>query len=797
MNYTRTASIFLILLMLFSIPALAQKGQVKGRIFDASNNEPLAFANIIIDGTTIGSTSDLDGNFLFTGLEPGFIKLVATSVGYKPKVTEDFQVTNSRATFIEIAMEPTQIKLEDFTVEASPFRKIEESPVSVRTLGIEEIEKTPGASRDISKVILSLPGVTNSVSFRNDLIVRGGGSSENKFFLDGVEIPTLNHFTTQGSSGGPTGIINTDFIREVDFYTGAFPSTRGNALSSVMEIRQIDGNKDGLRFKGTVGASDLALTFDGPINENTSYLFSARRSYLQFLFSLIRLPFLPTYNDYQFKIKTRPNLDNELTILSIGSLDKLSLNTELPNPDDYQRYLINNIVINDQWSYAIGGVYKHFRENGFDTWVLSRNYLNNRLYKYKDNDEDSIKLFDYISDEIENKARYERNMRVNGFKIIAGGGLEYAKYSNNTLRKEVINGELKDLEYDTFIRLFKWSVFGQASKSFLDENLTLSLGLRADANNYSSSMSNLLDQLSPRFSASYALSPKFTLNFNTGRYYQMPSYTSLGFRNNDGVLVNKENDIRYIRSDHLVAGIEWLPERDARVSLEGFYKHYDFYPFSVRDSVSLASKGANFGTYGDEEIISTASGRSYGLELLFQERDLKGFNIIMSYTFVRSEFLEEDEEWIPSSWDNRHLIDITVSRGFKGGWDFGFKWRYAGGSPYTPYDAETSSLISVWNSRGEALLDYSRFNTLRYKSFHQLDIRIDKTWYFDRWSLNLYFDAQNVYLYGGQGQTVLVQDLDDNGNPLINPNDPSRYLLKELEPSGGAIIPTIGIIIEI
>lgn len=794
---TKPRILLLTMIALASLGATAQKGQIKGRIYDAASNEPLPFANIIIEGTTTGSTSDLDGNFLFTGIEPGYIKLLASSVGYKTKVTEDFQVTNANIAYIDIPMEATEINLQEFTVEASPFRKIEESPVSVRTLGIAEIEKTPGASRDISKVILSLPGVTSSVSFRNDLIVRGGGSSENKFYLDGIELPTLNHFTTQGSSGGPVGIVNTDFIREVDFYTGAFPSNRGNALSSIMEIRQVDGNQDGLRFKGTVGASDLAITLDGPIGEKTTFLVSARRSYLQFLFSLIRLPFLPTYNDYQVKVKTRINLNNELTILSIGSLDNLTLNTGIKDPDEYQRYLLNNIAINDQWSYAIGAVYKHYRENGFDTWVLSRNYLNNNLYKYKDNNADSIKLFDYVSDEIENKARYERNMRFGSWKLVAGAGLEYAKYSNTTFRKQVINGALEDVAYDSFIDLFKWSLFGQLSHSFMNEALTVSVGLRADANNYSPSMSNLLDQFSPRISASYAINNKLSLNFNTGRYYQMPSYTSLGFRDNSGILVNKENDVRYIRADHIVGGIEWLPERDARVSLEGFYKHYDFYPFSVNDSVSLASKGANFGTFGDEEIISTASGRAFGLEFLFQERDIMGFNIIMSYTFVRSAFLEIDDTWIPSSWDNRHLVDITVSRSFGKGWDAGFKWRYAGGAPYTPYDQATSSLISVWDSRGEALLDYGRFNSLRYKSFHQLDIRVDKTWYFDRWSLNLYFDAQNVYLYGGQGQSILLPESDSNGMPLIDPNDPSRYLLKEIVPSGGSVIPTLGIILEI
>jgi hypothetical protein len=786
-----------ILILLLPALSIAQSGQIRGRIYDASNNEPLPFANLIIQGTTIGSTSDLDGNFIFTGLQPGFVKVVASSVGYKPRISEEFQVTNAKVSFVDIPMEPTSLSIREVTVEASLFRKVEESPNSVRTLGISEIERTPGANRDISKVILSLPGVTNPVSFRNDLIVRGGGSGENRFFLDGMEIPNLNHFATQGASGGPTGIINTDFIREVDFYTGSFPANRGNALSSVMEIKQIDGNQDKTRLKTTVGASDLALSLNGPLGGRSTYLFSVRQSYLQLLFGLIGLPFLPTYNDYQLKIKTKFNIHNELNILSIGSLDKNTLNTDIKNPDEFQRYLLNNLPVNDQWTYAIGAVYKHYRENGFDTWVLSRNYLNNEFYKYVDNNPDSSKSLDYSSHEIENKFRFERLVRFGKYKLVAGAGAEYAKYFNATKNRIVVGENLINLEYESNIDLFKWNAFGQLSRDFLEEKLTLSLGLRADASSYSKSMSNLLDQLSPRFSARYALNSKVGLNFNTGRYYQLPAYTTLGYRNQLGELVNRNNNLLYIRADHVVAGVEYLPAKDSKLSLESFYKNYTHYPFSINDSVSLSSKGADFGTFGDEEVVSTAKGRAYGLELLFQDRDFYGFNLIMSYTLVRSEFEDKNGDLIPSSWDNRHLINITASRRIGKGWDAGVKWRFAGGAPFTPFDISTSSLIPVWEARGQGILDYSRFNTERYRAFHQLDLRVDKTWFFQSWSLNLFFDIQNIYKYAGEGRQILLQDLDGNGQPKIDPGDPSRYLLKTVEPSQGNIIPTFGIILEI
>ncbi|HYX07255.1 MAG TPA: TonB-dependent receptor [Bacteroidales bacterium] len=797
----------LILLTTFVIKGQGNyQGSIEGRIYNANNNEPVPFANIVIWGTNTGSVSDLNGKFTFTGLKPGFVELRISSVGFKTYISEQIQVTNAKKVFIEIPLQESNVALEEVKIEASPFRRSTDSPVSLRRIGIKEIEKNPGGNRDISKVIQSFPGVASTPAYRNDIIVRGGGASENRFYLDGVEIPNLNHFATQGASGGPVGIINVDFIREVNFYSGAFPADRGNALSSVLDMRQIDGNKDKLRFKGAVGASDLALTLDGPVTDNTTFILSARRSYLQFLFAAIGLPFLPTYNDFQFKTRTRINEKNEFTLIGLGAIDQFALNLKANKTED-QRYILNYLPVNEQWNYTIGGVYKHFRENGYDTWVLSRNYLNNRAYKYRNNNEDSIKLLDYYSTETENKFRYERNWTSSGgYDFNAGTGVQYGEYYNSTYRLAFLNNQEIPVDYSSRLGLISWSLFGQVSHNYFNERLTLSLGLRADANDYSSSMSNMLKQLSPRFSASWALTEKYFINFNTGRYYQRPPYTSLGYKNNQGILINKENDLRYISADHLVAGLEYRPNDKSRITLEGFYKHYLHYPFSVTDSISLASKGADFGTFGDEEVLSISKGRAYGLELLGRSRDLLGFNVIFSYTLVRSEFKEMDQnlkptdQYIPTSWDNRHIINLTATRNFKNNWNVGFKWRFVGGAPYTPYDLGKSSIRAAWDSQGRGFLDYSMFNQYRLNAFHQLDVRIDKEYFFNKWSLNFYVDVQNLYNFKADEPSRLTSE-DKNGQVVIlNPDAPynqQRYKLRTIQSDGaGTVLPTLGIIVE-
>ncbi len=797
----------LVLLVLFSLQSSAQqidRGVIEGRVYNKTNNEPVPFANLILWGTNIGSVSDLDGNFKFTGVKPGYVRIVASSVGYEQTISTEFQVTNAKLATIEIPLEESTELIDEIVVKASPFRKNDESPVSLRRIGIEQIEKNPGGNRDISKVIQSFPGVASTPAFRNDVIVRGGGPSENRFYLDGVEIPNLNHFATQGASGGPVGIINVDFIREVNFYSGAFPSNTGNAMSSILDMRQVDGNKEKLKFRGSIGASDLALTLDGPISQNTTFIASARRSYLQFLFSALELPFLPTYNDFQFKSRTKINDKNEITFIGLGAIDQSELNLEANETPD-QKYILSFLPVSNQWNYTVGVVYKHYRENGFDTWVLSRNYLNNVSYKYQDNNEELGKTFDYSSAEIENKFRYERTSNTKSqFKFNYGVSFEYAKYLNSTYNQIFIGNELQELNYDTYLDMFHYGAFGQVSKSFLNKRWMLSLGIRMDGSSWSETMQNPLKNISPRFSSSYMITKKLSWNFNIGRYHQRPPYTSMGFKDNQGDYVNRMSGLKYILSDHVVTGFELRPNEKTQITLEGFYKHYSDYPFSVKDSIPLATKGADYGVFGDEFLIPESEGRAYGFEILGRSQNIFGFNTILSYTYVRSEFKDLRNayrgEYIPTSWDNRHLLNITATRTFKKNWFLGFKWRFVGGAPYTPYDEEKSSIKEAWDAQGGPYLDYSSYNELRLKAFHQLDLRVDKQYYFKKWSINFYIDIQNVYNFKAEQpdrllrRSFLEPDYDD---VYVDEEGVERYELERLPSDGaGTILPTIGIIVE-
>ena len=796
----------LIFFLLSTLAIFSQNAIIKGKVFNPINNEPVPFANVIIQGTTTGTSTDLDGNYKISGLEPKLYNLEATSLGFRKAVVYEIQTFNNRPVNIDIELTEDAQLLEGVDITASPFSKKEEAPVSMRTIGVSEIERNPGGNRDISRVIQSLPGVASSPSFRNDIIIRGGGPNENRFYLDGVEVPNINHFATQGASGGPVGLINVNFIKEVEFYSAAFPSNRGNALSSVFDFTQKDGNPDGINANVTVGSSDYGLTLDGPIGKNTSYIFSVRRSYLQFLFTALKLPFLPIYNDSQFKVKTKLNAKNEITLIGLGALDQFELN-EAANDGvtdeetlERNRYILGNIASNDQWNYTVGASYKHFADKSFQRVVVSRNHLNNKAVKYQDNDDsnEANKILDYVSQEIENKLRLEHTWRENGWKWNVGVGYENALYTNSTFNRIVTtSGQELLIDFDSELFLNKYSVFSQLSKSFVKDRLKLSAGIRTDFSDYNSEMSNPLDQLSPRFAASFVFAPKWSVNASIGRFYQLPPYTVLGYRDAGNNLVNKQTGVSYISADHAVLGVEFLPASNTKITVEGFYKRYLNYPFLLRDSVSLANLGSDFGVIGNEPVTSSSEGRSYGVEFLAQQKLFKGFYGIVAYTWVVSEFEDKNGDFKPSAWDNGNIITLTGGKKFKGNWELGVRFRYLGGAPYTPFDQDLSSVRTNWDLRGVGILDYDRLNTERNGAVHQLDLRIDKRFFFNKWSLNVYFDIQNAYNYQAPLSPFIMVQRDENGLPLEDPNDPSRYSTKIVENFSGNVLPSIGLIIEL
>lgn len=783
---------FFILLCCLCWDIFAAEYQIKGVVIDKSTRQPLEFVNVLVVGLGIGASTDANGNFLITQVPPGIYRLQASFLGYKTELTPEYRV-NHVTPYVQIELEEENASLNEVVVTASPFQKVPESPVSLRVIGLQEIEKAPGANRDISKVVQNYPGVAFSpIGYRNDLIVRGGGPSENRFYLDGVEIPNINHFSTQGASGGPVGLIDADLIRSVKFYSGAFPADKGNALSSVLDFSLRDGDMERNSLKATLGASEVSLSSNGHIGNKTSYLVSVRQSYLQALFKILGLPFLPAYTDASFKIKTRFDSHNELTLLGLGGIDRMKLNLGVEGED--AEYMLSYLPEINQETYTVGGVYRHYSQRHVQAIVLSQSYLNNRNVKYRDNDESSEENLTLRlgSIEQETKLRMENTSSWSVWKVKAGFDLNYSRYKSNEYRKVFANA-LREYDYHTDLSLWRWGMFASVDYAAPDKSFTASMGVRTDGNNYSDKMKELWRQLSPRLSVSYRLIEGLTLSGHVGLYYQLPSYTALGFKGEEGEYVNRHLD--YISVSQESLGLSWTPNENMELSVEGFYKLYGHMPFSLSDQIPLSCKGNDYGTIGNEALSSEAKGRSYGVELMFKWLLTQKLNLSSSLTIFKSEFKDgEQGSYVPSAWDNRFILNMSGTYNFPKHWSLGAKVSCIGGSPYTPYDVEKSSLVEAWNVQGRAYYDYSRYNQERLPVFGQLDVRVDKTFYLKKCMLGFYLDIQNITASKLRQPDALMST-----GQIENPSAPlseQRYVMKSIRQESGTLLPTLGITFE-
>lgn len=784
---------------------------IQGKVVDVMTRKPLQGAKVQLDKQEVFVQTAADGSFTIGSVDPGYHTVTASFDGYESESSAELLFTYDKSPFIALELQSMASGVGEVNIRKTNIQKREaESPVSSQKLSIREIERNPGGNRDISKIIQSLPGVISVPGFRNDVVIRGGAPSENKFYLDGIEIPIINHFQTQGSTGGPVGLLNVNFIKEVNFYTGAFPVNYANGLSSVLDFRQMDGNANKAKYRFTLGSSDVGFTADGPIGKKTTYIFSARQSYLQGLFSVLGLPFLPNFIDYQAKVKVKLNEKDDISFLMVGAVDFFRLNLKVNDniTDSVQlksnKYILGYLPVYRQWNYTFGTVYTHYGTQSKTQYFLSRNMLNNTSYKYRNNDESSEdnRIFTYKSIEEENKLRIENSRTIRKWKLLAGTGLEYVQFGVDNKAKILIPGApgtpgtIQDIAFNSQLDLAKYSGFVRAYRNVMGSG-TLSFAGRLDGNTYNKHMQNVLNQPTASVSASLptAVNGLF-LNANIGQFTQLPSYTILGYRNAAGALDNLDR-VKYIRNRMIAAGLQYNKVKDTRITLEGFYKQYANYPLALNDSISLGNLGTDFAVVGNEPVSSVCDGRAYGMEFLVQRRSRSGLYGILAYTLSWSEFSDKNGNAVKSAWDSRHTVSLVGGMKMKRNWELGAKFRLATGRPYTPFDVQRSLVKSNWDVKGVALNDYNRLNSERLGTFSQLDVRVDKVWYFKKSSLNLYMDIQNFLNKEYLGAPTLIAAQDASGNLITDPTAavPS-YKADYLVNSTGFLQPSIGVILD-
>ena len=812
----RPHTLLLFFLLLAAVAQAQNPGTLAGTVRDRATQESLPGVSVTLEGTSLGTATDADGRYRLSGVPAGAYNLRASSVGYDALLRADVALSSGNVNTLNLELNESPQALGEVTVTASRAIRVAtaETPLSVQRLTTEEIKSNPGGNFDISRVVQSLPGVGGGGSggtagFRNDIIIRGGAPNENVYYLDGIEVPIINHFPTQGSAGGPAGILNVSFIEDVTLSSSAFQARYDNVLSSVLQFRQRDGNAERVQGNLRTSGTEVAATLEGPLTKNTTFLASARRSYLQLLFKLIDLPIRPDFYDFQFKTTTKISPKTTLTTLGLGAIDHFEIVPPRNSSPSKEFILRNNPTIN-QWNYTGGLNLRHLVDNGYLNLAVSRTqqYSAGDQFQFGYTGQEAYRKLFARSHETENKLRADVNKRVGRWQYSYGVVGQLVHYDNNLrnrIRAEVRDGSgalvspAVTVNFTTDLDFVRYGMFAQATHTYgADSRLTVSAGLRADGTSALRQGYRLDRTLSPRGSLSYALLPTLNLNASLGRYYKIPPSTILGYRDAGGRLVNEGS--RYIRSDHAVAGLEWLPGAATRLTLEGFYKKYVYYLVSARDGISLANLGGDFNAIGNEAITSTGEGRAYGAEAFFQQKLSGRLFAIVSLTAFRSEFSGVDGVYRPTAWDTRFLGSALLGYKLGRGWELGAKYRVGGGGPYTPYDAAASR--ASYQAVGQGILDYAQLNTQRLRPFQQLDLRLDKKVSLRRLSFDFYIDVQNALLAKPVSvPTYTFERRPDNsaytttdGQPLRPDGGNAVPIL--LPDSDALVVPTVGFIVE-
>lgn len=803
--------LLLVLCMIYNGAAAQTKGVIRGSVKDKNTQEPIVGAVIAMDGTTIASSSDVEGNYKLE-VPVGTYNLKASYLGYKALTQYNITSTSGNAQTINFELETSTAQLNEVTVTYDKGKSAVAAdmvtPMSTQKLTSEEIRANPGGNFDVSKVIQVLPGVSGGTSVnRNDIIVRGGAPNENVYYLDGIEIPVLNHFQTQGASGGAAGILNVSFIDDVQLSSSAFDARYDNALASTFVIKQRNGNPE--KFSGNIRLSgtEFATTLEGPLGKRTNYLMSARRSYLQFLFQLLDLPIRPDFWDFQYKLSHKLNDKASLNFIGIGAIDRFRLATP-KNASPENEYISRSNPLIDQWTYTVGVSLKQLIHKGYINVALSRNAFNNGADKFQDNrNDEAFRTLKLRSQEVENKLRVDVNQFINGWKIGYGLMGQYVHYQtdffSNTSQglKDSLGNILVppiSIRFNSELGFYKWGCFTQLSKRFFKEQVLLSMGLRADGNSFLNAGVNPANTLSPRLSLSYALFPKIDITASVGRYFKIPVYTNLGYKDNSGVFVNR--NMTYSNAMHYTLGWQYLPKEDLRITMEGFLKKYSDYPVSSLTGISTANQGAEFTAVGNEPIQSIGKGTTYGVEVFIQQKLVKKLFYAFSTTVYKSEFSGSNGILVPSSWDYGYLVSSTLGYKFGKGWEVGLKYRVSGGQAYTPFEPALSQ--ANYPLIGVGTLDYSKINTLRLSAFQKLDFRLDKKINLKKTTLDFYVDIQNVlaapipglprYTFKRKADNSDFETTDGNA---LRPDGANGIPLL-LESNDRIVVPTLGFIIE-
>jgi carboxypeptidase-like protein/TonB-dependent receptor-like protein len=722
---------FFIIFFSISLTVFSQNiepvGSISGKVVDNDNQQSLIGVNIYVKESSIGTTTDINGDYALENLPVGNYTISFSYIGFQNTTKTDIIVKPSRNKQLNVTLHSRLIEMESVLVEGGYFTEVNSKPVSTVQFSAEEIRRAPGSAGDVSRILFGLPSLAKVNDQMNSLIVRGGSPLENLFYVDNIEIPNINHFPVQGSSDGPISIINVDFVSDVNFYSGGFSPIYGDRLSSIMDISFREANKNSLNGSLDLSFQGFRGSLETPVGDKGSFMISGNRSYLDLIVKAINETGpVPEYADLQGKFTYDFSDNQKLTLLGVWANDNINMDQESGLESNAYAYG-NSAITTSSFGTNLRSIWS---KNGYSNTSISYNRSKNSNdyfeVKSKNNLIKNRSIENMIS--LRNVNYYKFNDKykieygIEGKFAIQDFNIEFGEYTDrigNVIPAQNFENKLETMKGAAFAVL-NWTPF---------KNLTISPGGRIDYFDYTEDL-----LISPRLSFTYRFTNKSSLNGSIGRFYQ----------NTPGRILGQSDSFKNLKTpfaDHYVLGISHLLTESTRLSVEVYNKDYNNLPIDVSKPQFLVfDQAVETGIFLNQTNLSDiGKGTAHGIEVIIQKKLAEDIYGMISGSYSKIRYSDYFGEWRDRIYDNQ--ITFTMEGGYKlnSKWEFSARWIYAGGAPYTPYNIEESI------ANGQGIDDVNKVNSGRLPDYHSLNLRVDRRFHYKNSSLILYLSVWNVY----------------------------------------------------
>ena len=744
--------------LLFTLLTFNTNAQItqtlRGTIIDKAAETPLVGAAIVVDKITpqLGAIADAHGNFEIKNVPTGRHQIIVSFIGYNAQTLPNIVVNAGKETVLDIKLEESVQVLAAVTVSG----KVEKSQtlnelatISARQFNVEEVQRYSGGRNDVSRLAANFAGVAISNDSRNDIVIRGNSPIGVLWRLEGVPIPSPNHFSTLGTTGGPVSALNPNMIRNSDFLTSAFPSEYGNATAGVFDIGFRNGNKEKMEFTAQLAAfSGLEAMIEGPLSKKTngSYVVAYRQSFVELAQKAglnIGTAALPRYKDLSFNIDLGQTKLGKFSLFGIGGTSDIDFIGEKLDANDF--FANKNEDSHADSKLGIIGLRHNIilDNNTFVRTVVSATHAGNNYYINRDKDGEIKKhIFDiqdwttdYRLSSFINK-KFDKKWSMRSGILVQSLGL-----NTNSKIREFTPDWVQLRKFDG--RFMLYEVYAQTQYK-PSEKLTFNAGVHTQFLDYNDSYS-----VEPRLALNWHVAPAQTINIGYGLHAQMQPLPVFFYEEKqaDGSYIKTNKNLDFTKSNHFVVGYDVKAGPNWHGKLELYTQILRGVPVQKTASTfSMLNTGADFGFPETGSLVNKGTGNNIGAELTLEKFFSDGWYMLSTTSLFDSKYKGSDGIERNTAFNSNYIANILLGKEFKFGktkqnaFTLDTKLTTAGGRYFTPVNVAASKQAN------REILDETKAFSEQQTPYFRWDVKVGYTLNSKKhhFTQQFFLDFQNV-----------------------------------------------------